>query len=172
MLVAFGGLPGSGKTTLARELARKHAAVYLRIDTIEEALRSSDVLKDDVGPAGYITAYKVAEENLSLGRLVIADSVNPLQITRDSWAELANNAHVPLDEVEVLCSDPIERRRRLQARPSDVEGSRTLTWRDLAERPFDRWSAPHIVIDTAGKSISEADNELTQKLEASRLFSA
>jgi predicted kinase len=31
---------------------------------------------------GYRVAYAVAEENLGLGRTVIADSVNPIQLTR------------------------------------------------------------------------------------------
>ena len=32
MLIAFGGLPGAGKTTLARTVATMYAAIYLRID--------------------------------------------------------------------------------------------------------------------------------------------
>ncbi|HMC44045.1 MAG TPA: AAA family ATPase, partial [Caballeronia sp.] len=36
MLIALGGLPGTGKTTVAQTLARKLAAVYLRIDTLEQ----------------------------------------------------------------------------------------------------------------------------------------
>ena len=35
MLTVLSGLPGVGKTTIARELARSLAAVYLRIDSIE-----------------------------------------------------------------------------------------------------------------------------------------
>ena len=37
-LIVFGGLPGTGKTTLAKAIAGEHAATYLRIDTIEQAL--------------------------------------------------------------------------------------------------------------------------------------
>jgi predicted kinase len=43
-LIVFGGLPGTGKTTLARAVVQEHAATYLRIDTIEQTLRSSGVL--------------------------------------------------------------------------------------------------------------------------------
>ncbi|MDR3159093.1 MAG: AAA family ATPase [Zoogloeaceae bacterium] len=35
----FPGLPGVGKTTLARHLAEVSGAAYVRIDTIEQALR-------------------------------------------------------------------------------------------------------------------------------------
>jgi predicted kinase len=45
VLIAFGGLPGTGKTTLARTVASRYASVYLRIDTIEQAIQDSDVLR-------------------------------------------------------------------------------------------------------------------------------
>jgi len=75
MLIVLGGLPGTGKTAIARSLARRLNAVHLRIDTIEQALRSCDVLKADVGPAGYVIAYGLAEDNLRIGEIVVADSV-------------------------------------------------------------------------------------------------
>jgi AAA+ superfamily predicted ATPase len=54
-LIVFGGLSGPGKTTLAKVVAQEHSATYLRIDTIERALRSSGVLAgDDAGSAGYL----------------------------------------------------------------------------------------------------------------------
>jgi predicted kinase len=56
MLIVFGGLPGTGKTTVARALAQRLKAVHIRVDTIEQAVRSCDVLKADVGPAGYAAA--------------------------------------------------------------------------------------------------------------------
>jgi predicted kinase len=41
MLIVLRGLPGVGKTAIARELARTLGAVHLRIDSIEQALRSA-----------------------------------------------------------------------------------------------------------------------------------
>ncbi|MGI8533050.1 MAG: AAA family ATPase [Geodermatophilaceae bacterium] len=37
MLIVFGGLPGTGKTTLSAALARRLRASYLRVDAIEAA---------------------------------------------------------------------------------------------------------------------------------------
>ena len=37
MLVILGGLPATGKTAIARELARQLGAVHVRIDTIERS---------------------------------------------------------------------------------------------------------------------------------------
>ncbi len=54
MLVVFGGLPGVGKTTIARTVADQCNAVYLRIDTIEQSIRSAKVLTADVGPPAIV----------------------------------------------------------------------------------------------------------------------
>src|SRR5579872_7432462 len=83
VLIVFAGLPGTGKSTIAQQLAERLDAVYVRIDSIEQAIRASGVLPDgaDIGPAGYMAAYRLAADNLRLGRAVIADSVNPLNVT-------------------------------------------------------------------------------------------
>ncbi|GKV79057.1 hypothetical protein PEC106568_42300 [Pectobacterium carotovorum subsp. carotovorum] len=38
MLIILGGLPGTGKSTIARLLASRLNAVWLRIDSIEQSL--------------------------------------------------------------------------------------------------------------------------------------
>jgi len=75
MLIILGGLPGTGKTTIARELARQLGAVHVRIDSIEEAILDSGVWSSPINDAGYRVGYAVAADNLRIGRTVIADSV-------------------------------------------------------------------------------------------------
>jgi predicted kinase len=43
MLIVFGGLPGTGKSAIARTLAREIGAVWLRIDSIEQGIRASGI---------------------------------------------------------------------------------------------------------------------------------
>ena len=160
MLIAFSGLPGTGKSTLARRTAVRFSSVYLRIDTIEQAIRSGDVLAGEIGPAGYLVAYQVAAENLSVGRSVVADSVNPLPATRASWADVAQNANVPLIVIEIICSDEAEHRQRVEQRTTDIDGLRLPTWQGVKELKYEPWSTPPIVVDTAHKTIQEAQDEL------------
>jgi predicted kinase len=164
VLIVFGGLPGTGKTTVAKALAQKLDAVYLRVDTIEQGLRSSTVLKTDVGPAGYIVAYRLAEDNLRLGRVVVADSVNSLQVTRDAWLSVAEHAPTKVAEVEVICSDAAEHRRRVERRQSDIEGLKLPAWQDVIDRAYENWNRPHIVIDTASRTVGETVAELLIRL--------
>jgi len=164
MLIVFGGLPGTGKTTVAKGLAQKLDAVYLRVDTIEQALRSSAVLKTDVGTAGYVIAYRLAEDNLRIGRVVVADSVNSLQVTRDAWLSVAEHASTKVAEVEVICSDAVEHRRRVETRWSDIEELKLPAWQDVVDREYENWDRPHIVIDTASKTVRETVAELLARL--------
>ena len=149
MLIVFGGLPGVGKTVIARELARQIEAVYVRIDSIEQALRESGAVKDSLNDAGYRVGYAIAGDNLRLGRTVVADSVNPLNLTRDAWVEVAKKAGTRAIEVEITCSDPTEHRRRVESRVSDVPGLRLPTWKEVGSREYHLWDRERVVIDTA-----------------------
>jgi predicted kinase len=164
MLIIFGGLPGTGKTTIARELARRLSATYLRIDTIEQALRDSPMLSQPINDEGYRVAYAVAEDNLRLGRTVIADSVNPIQLSRDAWIGVAHRAHARAVDVEVICSDPQLHRQRAETRSADIRGLRLPTWEEVTSREYEPWEREHIVIDTAGRSMAESVEEVQNAL--------
>jgi len=156
MLVVFGGLPGTGKTTVARAVATRRSAVYLRIDEIEQAIRSAGIAAAEVGPAGYLVANALALSNLQNGRLVIADCVNPVRESREGWRVTAARAQKPLLEVEIVCSDTIEHRRRVEERHSDIDGLTPPTWQSVLAHEYSPWAEPHLVIDTASLALREA----------------
>ena len=150
ILIVFGGLPATGKTTVSRELARRLAASYVRVDAIEQALRAAG---HDVGPMGYVIANAMAAENLRLGRMVVADSVNPVLASRDGWRQTALQASVPIAEIEVTCSDVALHRQRAETRNSDIAGLKLPTWQDIITRHYEPWDRDHLVLDTADHSI-------------------
>jgi predicted kinase len=150
VLLILAGLPGVGKTAVARELARQMGAFHLRIDSIEQALAVRPI--DD---AGYRIAYAIAEDNLRVGRTVIADSVNPLDITRDAWLDVAKRAAVPAFEIELVCSDAAEHRRRVESRPADIPGHALPTWADVLARVYGPWRRDRLLIDTARLTVEE-----------------
>ena len=156
MLLILSGLPGTGKTTIARELARQLGAVHVRIDSIEQAIRESGVAVVSLDDAGYRAGYAMAEDNLTLGHTVIADSVNPLPITRQAWIAVATRARVGAVEIEITCSDPQEHRRRVETRAADNPGGRFPTWPEVVARDYRPWDRDRIVIDTAGESLEHS----------------
>ena len=155
MLVIFSGLPGVGKTAMARELAGQIGAVYLRIDSIEQAIRDSATGDQSLDDVGYRVAYALAEDNLRIGRTVIADSVNPLRLTRDAWVSVAKRAGVRAVEIEVTCSVPEEHRRRVEARSANLPDMKMPTWADVVAREYHAWDREHLVIDSANRAIGD-----------------
>ena len=163
-LIIFSGLPGTGKTTLARELSRQLGATYLRADSIEHVLRESAAVTQPINDLGYCVAYAVAEENLRLGHTVVADSVNPLTITRDAWVNVAHRAMARPVEIEVQCSDAIQHRRRVEERTTDIPAFRLPTWDDVTSREYHPWDRDHIVLDTATCSVEEGVSIILERL--------
>jgi predicted kinase len=153
MLIVLSGLPGTGKTTIARKLANELAAVYLRIDSIEQSIRGAG---RPVEGEGYSVAYAVAEDNLRLGRIVVADCVNPWPLTRSEWRGVADRAGVPALDVEIVCSDEVEHRHRVENRATDIMGHRLPTWQEVVERDYHPWGVERIVIDTARLSVEQS----------------
>lgn len=165
-LIIFSGLPGTGKTVIARELALQIDAVYLRIDSIEQAMRDSRALAQPVNDAGYRVAYALAEDNLRLGRTVIADSVNPLSLTRNSWLAVATQAHARALEIELVCSDPNMHRCRVEQRTSDIPGHRLPSWKEVLSREYQTWDRKHLVIDTASCTVEQAVSTIQKALKS------
>ena len=153
MFIVFAGLPGTGKSTIARMLAAKLGAVWLRIDSLEQAIRESGVVDGDLKDVGYRAAYAVAEDNLRLGRTVIGDSVNPWMLTRNAWRDAGLRAGVRVVEIETICSDLQEHRRRIETRRSEVPGLFLPSWQAVIGRDYHAWDREHLMIDTAGRSV-------------------
>jgi predicted kinase len=161
-LYIFSGLPGTGKTVLSQRLSSRVKAVHLRIDTVEQALR--DLCGIDVQGEGYCLAYRVAADNLRLGVSVVADSCNPIEMTRSEWETVACDTQARCVNIEVICSDALEHKKRIAHRQSSVPGLVPPTWEEVLSRKYDAWTRERITIDTARKTENESFDELLSKL--------
>ena len=163
MLIVLSGLPGTGKTAIARLLARRLAAVHLRVDTIEQAVRAREPGLP-IGTFGYELARKLAADNLSTGAHVIADCVNPAEAARKAWMELATMHGIGRLLVAIRCSDVREHQRRVEGRVADIEGHQLPSWAAVTGMRFDPLADADIDIDTA-----IMDPETAAELIASRV---
>ena len=161
MLIILSGLPGTGKTTIARVLAKEFGAFHLRIDTIEQALRNKGLTVVD---EGYRIAYALAEDNLRLGLTVIADSVNPIQLTREAWHDVAKRVGKRHLDVEIICSDKSEHRCRVETRSADITGHKLPTWADVEGRHYEAWRTNPLRIDTSRDGESAAIRRIQDAL--------
>lgn len=166
-LIIFSGLPGVGKTTLARELSRRLGAVHLRGDAIEQGLLRGGLSTDQLGAAGYGAAYAVAADQLAAGFWVVADMVNGLAVVRAAWEEVAAAAGARVVKVMVECSDIEQHRRQVTGRIADIAGHRLPDWHDVLERDLEAWPEADLQIDTASESPDTAIERLIAYLQES-----
>lgn len=165
--MVLGGLPGVGKSTVARALLARWPAVYLRIDTIEQALRDSGVLvASDVGAAGYVAAYALARTQSEQGFSVLVDCVNPLPVTREAWRAVARDTGVRMLEVELICSDASEHRRRVETRAVDVPGLVAPAWPAVLQHDYKDWDRERLLVDTSRCSADESAQQILCALRA------
>ena len=163
ILFIFSGLPAVGKSTLAKRIAQKYQAAYFRIDTIEQGLR--DLCKINVQGEGYRLAYRIVADNLILGNNVVTDSCNPITLTRKEWEEIATQNGCKYINIEIVCSNLTEHKKRVETRVSEIENLKLPKWKDIENREYHLWGKERIIIDTANKTIENCIEELTDKIE-------
>lgn len=163
VLVVLGGLPASGKTTIARELATTRGLVHLRVDSIEQAIRESGELQNPM-VAGYMVSYAVAADQLDRGLSVVADQVNPVDATRRAWQEVAREHGARLVQVEVSCSDAELHRSRAEARTTGVDGLLQPRWDQIVGRRYEPMTAD-LHLDTADLEVAECVTKILELID-------
>jgi aminoglycoside phosphotransferase family enzyme/predicted kinase len=155
-MALVGGLPGTGKSTLAAALADAAGWSLLRSDEMRRDLGRN------TGPAAYRSgAYSDASVSvtyrellarartaLALGEPVVLDA----SWRHEAWRAMARRVaeETCSDVVELCCEVPIEvAAARLAARTGDLSDARTATLAAMTA-DFDRWPEA-AVIDTSGE---------------------
>ena len=157
LLIEFGGLPGTGKSTLAGHLAEDSGAVWLRIDEIEGAMRRNGLTAAQTGVTAYSVAHDVAASHLRRGLTVIADAVNPVDAARLGWRDLARSVRARHVVIETSCPDPV-RQDRLARRTADA----------LVPLPADAYQPrtdDRLIVDTT-RPLADCRTEVTRHAAA------
>jgi predicted kinase len=163
VLVVVGGLPATGKSTIAGALAKRTSTPYLRVDRIEQTIVAWSALSHPLGPVGYAVAHALAREQLELGLDLIVECVNPTAQTRDAWVGTAEAAGAVLVEVAV-CSDEDEHRRCAETRSSDVDGLVKPAWTAIVDREYGPWLRRPLVVDSATTSLDRAAQRIASRM--------
>lgn len=146
MLVVFAGLPGTGKSTLARGTADALGATFVRIDTIESAIATHLTPVED-NPVGYFVGAEIAADQLCSGRDVVVDAVNNVEEARAGWVRLGAAFDITPRFVEVICSDSFEHRRRVERRDPELADHGVPTWEQVLAGPWEPWQHEHLTVD-------------------------
>ena len=86
---------------------------------------------------------------------MIGDSVNPWKLTRDAWRDAGLRAGAQVLEVEVVCPDPAEHRRRVETRQVPVPGLVLPRWQSVIDRDYHPWDREILRLDTAAHGLAD-----------------
>ena len=148
IVVQMHGEPGSGKSTVARELGRRLGAVVLDKDVIKSALLSGGIGWDAASSGAYEVYFAVARSLVEQGHRVVLD--NPVFWPRveDQWLATAALAGSPAILIECVCTDRAELRRRLASRAALASQPREPLDLTRHEGAAPTSFEPRLVLDT------------------------
>jgi len=154
-LIVISGLPGSGKSTVAKRLAGDLGCAVISVDTIERGLHEAGVDPEQpIGLAAYAVANRLADVQLGLGHTVIADAVNHHPDARQAWLDLAAAHGVDVRVIHVECSDEELHRQRLETRDHEL---RVVPWERVVElrEKWTPWPVETEAVDTSQSARNE-----------------
>ena len=168
-LVQMSGLPGSGKSTVARALAPAINAIVLDHDDTKSAIMAAGVEPDLAGRSSYEVIKKLAAAFLATGQSVVIDSPCLYLELLEAGRKIAVETGATYHFIECRLDDPLQLTRRIRGRtgqPSqtalgplddgEIEhrdarrraAEQFREWDDAMQRPDER-----LVIDTSQDAV-------------------
>ena len=166
--VIFSGLPGTGKSTLACQLARRLQWPLLRIDDVAGEVPSDADYR--FWDQKILVLLTIAEEQLKLGISVIADSVF-MGTDRIHAQEIAVRHHADFRPVYCFVSDEKLWKERVHARVASMQRSRVATWDQVEHQRqwFAAWEPGTCLLLDAVKPVKQNFRELVQFIKDSEI---
>jgi predicted kinase len=128
VLVVLTGLPGTGKSTLARAVAQALPAAYLSVDPISAVIEQQPSVADPLGKISYQVVQRVAELQVGFGLSAVVDAVNPFAWVRQEYRDLAQRHGSDFALIYLAFSDTSAHRARVETRAAGGPG---LSWSEV-----------------------------------------
>jgi hypothetical protein len=158
MLLIVCGLPGAGKTVVAKKIAKKIGAVLLRTDVIRKKIIKKPTYSKEEKLRVYDNMFSVARKLLQNREAVILDATFAEKSNRQQAKKIAKETGLEFEIIEVKCSSEKIIKERLQKRfkdESDAKYEHYLKYKKI----FEPITEKHIIIDNFDK-LGKIDNQI------------
>lgn len=157
-LVVLSGLPGSGKSHLARELSDRHPFAVLQIDVLRKTLFPRPVYSQSEHTRTFAAAHELIRRLLARGVSVLYDATNLKETHRRALYDIAERAVARLLVVRVHAPEEVIL-HRLRSRRAGEEWSsdadeEVYEMMRLESEPIER---PYIEVDASGDLSAPVD---------------
>ncbi|MBI2085492.1 MAG: AAA family ATPase [Candidatus Aenigmarchaeota archaeon] len=158
MLILVCGLPGTGKTTIAKALSQATGYTLIRTDVIRKELLNENKYTEKERDTVYEQILTIAGQKLRGGEDCILDGTFYKKSLRNEARETAEKNGSKFHLVEcVLHEDSVK--KRINARKGDESEADFAVYRKL-KKTFEPITRKHIVIDTSKGTKNNIDKIL------------
>lgn len=158
-LIAVGGLPGSGKSVSAKEIAARLGAVLLRTDVIRKELYSTPSYTPEEGERVYDHFLVQAAQFLAQGRSVVLDATFRQESLRQRAAQIAG-AQGAIWQFILVHAPEARVRSHITGRQDDPSDADFQVYLQLREE-FEPIHGAHIILEN-----NETLDHLYQQIHA------
>lgn len=162
MLILIAGLPGTGKTTLAKAFTDATGAVHLNSDVLRRDLGLMGDYRPETKAHVYAQLLARAREALLQGKTVVVDSTFYKESIRSPFIELASACKIPIYWVETTASEAVLRQRLSQPRP-DSEADYSVY--ETIKTQFEPLPKNKLMIHTDEKDLTAAVAKISKYIE-------
>ncbi|GMO13397.1 MAG: hypothetical protein Ta2E_02760 [Mycoplasmoidaceae bacterium] len=149
ILIIFSGAQKTGKTTIAKSVCKKiHAAYISNSSTLNDKTEYNDMCSR-------------VEDNIKNGVSVVIDSIDNVSQNEAKWKSLALNHNIDYGNVEIICSDYEEWKKRIDTKSCDHSALKAM-WHKRSELPL----AKSIIVDSSKVTMNKAVRAIMHQIKS------